>query len=143
MKFLFYSLVLCAAGYLAYTQSHVVQDFANDLSGGKAADVVEQAEDVSSQMLQNAQEQIERRRSSLARVAELEQRVAELEAELEAQLDAQRQSAFDTDNSRALAESNYAQQVPVSERVESTRQVVDPDHLMALIERMEMKAAGY
>jgi hypothetical protein len=136
MKFLFYSLVLCAAGYLAYTQSHVVQDFADDLSGGKAADVVEQAEDVSGQMLWTAQEQIERWRSSQARVAELE-------AELKAQLDAQPQAALEVEHARGLAESIYAPQVPVSELMEDKRQGVDPDQLMALIERMEMKAAGY
>ena len=120
-----------------------MQDFADDLSGGKAADVVEQAEDVSGQMLWTAQEQIERWRSSQARVAELEQRVAELEAELKAQLDAQPQAALEVEHARGLAESIYAPQVPVSELMEDKRQGVDPDQLMALIERMEMKAAGY
>jgi hypothetical protein len=129
MKIIFYSLVLCAAGYLAYTQSHVVQDLANDFSDGKAADVVEQAEDVSGQMLWTAQEQIERWRTSQTRVVELEQRVAELEEELEAELEA--------------AEQDYAPYIPARDLTEAKVSSVDPDQLLALIERMELKAAGY
>jgi hypothetical protein len=139
MKFLFYSLVLCASGYLAYTQSHGVQDFADDLSGGKAADVVEQAEDVSGQMLWTAQEQIERWRSSQARVTELQQRVAELEGELREASAAAHEAA----KSRPRAEQDYVPYIPARDLTEAKVSSVDPDQLMALIERMEMKAAGY
>lgn len=159
MKSVFYGLVLCAAGYLAYNQSPTVQGLVDRLSNGKIAHVVRHAEDVSGDAVKNAQEQLQGWKSSQAKIKALQAQVAELKTELQqanAQLkdqsdqiahlsEPQATPNFEPDQSTTPAASmgsnpHVVHQVTSLTKVEPK---VDQAQLLALIEKMEMKAAGY